>query len=192
MGPRHSFWGVLGPAEPPRYGTGSRAARGGINPGEDRDDSAAKVAELVVILGEAGRIAGRSAELFSRVREDCGLSGIETLTLIAIAHAASPPTVPQVGRSLGHPRQVIQRAVRVLEDGGLVRSLPNPGHKRAGLLVATEDGRALGASIDGQSAEIIAALGKGLDLDLGTLRTVSEGLLSLRDRIDEFTCDQTA
>lgn len=194
MGPRHSFWGVLGPAEAPKFGSGSRASRGGVNPAgasAAESEAQAKVRELIVILGEANRIAGRCTQIFSRVREDCGLTGIETLTLIAIAHATTPPTVPQIGRSLGHPRQVIQRAVRVLEDEGLVQPLPNPGHKRAVLLVATEKGRALGWEVDAQAAEVIAGLAEGLDLDLGMLGAMSEGLLTLRDRIDERMSDNT-
>lgn len=188
VGPTHSFWGVLGPAEAPRFGTGTRASRGGVNPARsDEADSTAeaRVAELVVILGEANRIAGRCLQIFSRIREGCGLSGIEVLTLIGIAHATKPPTVPQVGRSLGHPRQVIQRAVRVLEEEGLVQALPNPGHKRAALLIATDKGRELGRSIDAEAAQIIAGLGEGLDLDLAALTAMSEGLLTLRDRMDE-------
>lgn len=194
MGPRHSFWGVLGPAEAPKYGIGTRASRGGVNPGEAAADGEqpARVAELVTILGEATRIAGRCTQMFGRVRQDCGLSGIEVLTLIAISHATQPPTVPQVGRSLGHPRQVIQRAVRVLEDEGLVQSLPNPGHKRAGLLVATEKGRSLGRTIDAQAAEIIAGVAEGLAIDLATLGAISEGLLTLRHRIDESVLDKPA
>ena len=191
MGPRHSFWSVLGPAEPAKFGTGSRESRGGVNPGEARVDAElaaegqAKVMELVTILGEATRVAGRCTQMFSRIREDCGLSGIEVLTLIGVAHAPTPPTVPQIGRSLGHPRQVIQRAVRVLEEEGLVQTLPNPGHKRAALLVATDKGRRLGAAIDAQAAEIIARLAGVSGLDLGSLRAMSDGLLTLRDRIDE-------
>jgi DNA-binding MarR family transcriptional regulator len=145
----------------------------------------AKVQELVVILGEANRVAGRCLQIFARVRQQCDLSGIEMLTLIAITHAITPPTVPQIGRSLGHPRQVIQRAVRVLEQRGLVQPLPNPGHKRAALLVETDDGRALGHAIDAQAAEIIADLADGLDLDIDVLGAMSVGLLALRDRIDE-------
>ena len=99
------------------------------------DEAPAKVAELIVILGEANRVASRCLQIFSRLREASGLSGLEVLTLMAITHAVTPPTVPQVGRSLGHPRQVIQRAARVLEQRGFVEALPNPGHKRAALLI---------------------------------------------------------
>jgi DNA-binding MarR family transcriptional regulator len=155
-------------------------------PADAEDEAPAKIAELIVILGEANRVASRCLQIFARLREASGLSGLEVLTLMGITHAATPPTVPQVGRSLGHPRQVIQRAVRVLEQRGLVQALPNPGHKRAALLIATDQGRELGRSIDEQAAEIIGKLADGPDLDLGLLSAMSEGLLTLRDRIDDY------
>jgi DNA-binding MarR family transcriptional regulator len=189
LGPRHSFWSVLGPAQAPRFGAGSRSSRGGVNPAGSpaAEGGSARAAELIVILGEANRVAARCLQIFSRLREASGLSGLEVLTLMGISHAARPPTVPQVGRSLGHPRQVIQRAVRVLEEGGMVQMLPNPGHKRAALLVATEKGRELGRSIDAQAARIVGKLAEGLDLDLDVLSAISDGLLTLGDRIDEYT-----
>ena len=187
MGPRHSFWSVLGPAEAPRFGSGSRAARGGVDPAvaaSVEGETQAKVAELLTILGESHRIGVRLLQMFAGVREEAGLSGIEVLTLIGVANASRPPTVPQMGRSLGHPRQVIQRAVRVLEEEGLVALEPNPGHKRAALLVATEKGRALGREIDAHCAQIIAGLTNGLELELTDLAVMSDGLLALRRRID--------
>jgi DNA-binding MarR family transcriptional regulator len=192
LGPRHSFWSVLGPAQAPQYGAGSISLRGGVDPARppaSEDEAAAKIADIVVILGEANRIATRCLQIFSQIRQASGLSGIETLTLMAIAHAPDPPTVPQVGRSLGHPRQVIQRAVRVLEQAGLVRLEPNPGHKRAALLVATDKGRALGRRIDVQAAEIIGRLADGLDLDAPRLTEIGEGLVALRDRMDACIAD---
>jgi len=192
MGPKHSFWSVLGPAEAPKFGAGSRASRGGVNPASAaaEDETQAKVSELFTILGESHRLGVRLLQMFAQVREDSGLSGIEVLTLIGIARAARAPTVPQIGRSLGHPRQVIQRAVRVLEEEGLVELRPNPGHKRAALLFATEKGHALGGRVDGQSAEIVADLTRGLDLDLAELTAMSEGLVTLRRRIDGRPADQ--
>jgi len=188
VGPRHSFWSVLGPAEAPKYGAGAHVARGGVNPADDAaGEGAAKVTELVGILRDAIRVSAASQRIFSRLREDSGLTGIEVLTLMAITHAQEPPTVPQVGRSLGHPRQVIQRAVRVLDDQGLVMPRPNPGHKRAVLLVATDKGRELGRSIDAQAAETISNVARGLDLDLPELRGIAHGMLTLHQRMDELS-----
>lgn len=193
MGPTHSFWNVLGPAQAPRFGTGSRQSRGGIDPARPapvEDEHQARVAELVLILGEANRVASRSRQIFSHLREASGLSGIETLTLMAIAHAAKPPTVPQVGRQVGHPRQVIQRAVRVLEEAGLVQPQPNPGHKRAALLIATAKGQKLGRDIDAQAAEVIADLSAGLDLGRTELAALGEGLIALRERMEQLAAEQ--
>jgi DNA-binding MarR family transcriptional regulator len=189
LGPSHSFWSVLGPVQAPRFGTGSRAQRGGIDPvpADATDDGPARVAEVVLILAEANRVATRCLRDFSRVREVSGLSGIEALTLMAIVHAASPPTVPQVGRLLGHPRQVIQRAVRVLEQRNLVELQPNPAHKRAALLVVTDLGRKLGRGIDAEAAQIVAGLADGLDIDLPSLGALSDGLLALRRQMDRIS-----
>ena len=38
MLPSHSFWSVLGPARAPKFGSGSHAARGGIDPGRPATD----------------------------------------------------------------------------------------------------------------------------------------------------------
>ncbi len=189
MGPRHSFWSVLGPAEAPKFTRRPAGLANGADRGAAPSGHSAKIGELIGILGEANRIAGRCEVLFGKLRRDSGLSGIEVLTLIAIAHADKPPTVPQVGRSLGHPRQVIQRAVRELEQAGLVRSEPNPGHKRAGLLVATAAGRDLGRSIDAATEEIVSVLAE--DLDLGRMAEAHAGLLLLRERIDAHMNDHT-
>ena len=48
------------------------------------------------------------------------------LVLSAVAGALSPPTVPQIGRSLGHPRQVIQRIADALVARGLIGFEDNP------------------------------------------------------------------
>lgn len=195
-GPRHGFWSVLGPANAAKFGSGTRAARGEVNPGKASGpsggpdggpggDLVAKGRLLFDILGEATRVANRGVTLFAPIREESGLSGIEVLTLICIAHAHQPPTVPQVGRSLGHPRQVIQRAVRVLEEGGLVKPLPNPGHKRAALLALTDKGKATARKVDGRALEIATGVAEDLSLDLEALTTAVEALQVLRRRIDE-------
>lgn len=189
VGPRHAFWNVLGPAEAPRFGSRRKDADGARS--SVRSDASrcegdevlrSTTADIIGILGEVNRLAARCQMVFGRLRQETGLTGIEVLTLIAVAHADTAPTVPQVGRSLGHPRQVIQRAVRVLEQRGLVSSLPNPGHKRASLLVATEAGRELGRWIDGGADAVATRLGQGLDA--GLMADTFRGLLALRARID--------
>lgn len=140
------------------------------------------IAHLVGIVGEANRIAAKSRVLFGSVKEGTGLTGSEVLTLVAIAHATVPPTVPQVGRFLGHPRQVIQRAVKVLEREGFVSPLPNPEHKRAPLLEATVKGKRAVERIDADTRRIVARLAQGADT--ASLGPTHAGLLALREHID--------
>jgi DNA-binding MarR family transcriptional regulator len=168
VGPRHIFW------------AGEKA---GIAAGET-PSHAAKVSTVIDIIGEVNRVSVRCTALFTQVREASGLSGIEALTLCAIANATVAPTVPQVGRILGHPRQVIQRAVRVLVDAGFVQPTANPGHKRAALLTATEKGSALAQEIYDSARDIASVLAENLDIK--SLSGVHQGLERLRDRIDEY------
>ncbi|MFZ4604472.1 MAG: MarR family winged helix-turn-helix transcriptional regulator, partial [Caulobacterales bacterium] len=85
-----------------------------------------------------------------------GLSEMEMTVLNGVVGADTPPTVPRIGRSLGHPRQVIQRAANALIAKGLIAALPNPDHKRAVLLGATPSGRALKRKADSHAARLAA------------------------------------
>jgi DNA-binding MarR family transcriptional regulator len=102
--------------------------------------------------------------------------------LNAVTGSPSPPTVPQIGRALGHPRQVIQRAANSLAEAGLIAALPNPDHKRAVLLLATENGRALKRQADARGQEIAARLLRSVDPALVT--TANELLETLRLQLD--------
>jgi alkylation response protein AidB-like acyl-CoA dehydrogenase len=74
---------------------------------------------LIQFLDEIARTRGRVTSVFAEGRTAIGLSDLEMIVLNAVFGAGSPPTVPQIGRSLGHARQVIQRAANTLVDKGL-------------------------------------------------------------------------
>ena len=105
---------------------------------------------------EVARLRGRMRALFAETRAQTGLAEMELTVLTATVNAAAPPTVAQIGRSLGHPRQVVQRAANRLAELGLVRYADNPDHKRASLIIATEAGLALKAA-DHARAQAISA-----------------------------------
>ena len=107
---------------------------------------------------EVARLRGRMRALFAEVRAHAGLAEMELTVLTATVNAASPPTVAQIGRSLGHPRQVVQRAANRLAELGLVEFAENPDHKRASLIVATTAGRALKAADHARAQAITADL----------------------------------
>ncbi len=125
---------------------------------------------LVRLVDEITRTQGRIKHLFSEVRYESGLGPTERLVLAAILEADTPPTVPQIGRSLGHPRQVIQRAVNSREEAGYVDKLDNPDHKRAPLLAATGAGTSLKRQTDRLALEVADAFIADFDKDaLGRL-----------------------
>lgn len=92
------------------------------------------------LADEILRIGGRMKIIFGTATSAAGLSPLAYTVVIYVAESPHAPTVPQIGRSIGHPRQVIQRAVNELIAAGLVETLPNPNHKRAPLLQLSEAG----------------------------------------------------
>lgn len=136
------------------------------------------VAELTGLISELFLLQGRLTSIFAGIRDIAELSGVEALTLSAVISADRPVTVPQIGRSLGHARQVIQRSARVLEGRGLITTRENPGHKRAAFLIATDAGLELKRRFDGTAHDVMAILAQ--DLDRATVRATQEGLLTLR------------
>jgi DNA-binding MarR family transcriptional regulator len=150
-----------------------------------------RIADLTSVISEVFLLQGRFTSIFGAIREIAELSGVEALTLSAVISAEQPVTVPQIGRSLGHARQVIQRAANVLEGRGLLTSRDNPGHKRAAFLVPTPEGLELKREFDRVADEIMAILVE--DLDPASLRTTKSGLRQLRsvvERHDRVLRDQ--
>ena len=137
------------------------------------------------MIDETLRMSGRFRSIFAGVNAGIGLSTMESTVLAVVVEAPTPPTVPQIGRSLGHPRQVIQRAVNSLVDAGIVETRENPDHKRARMLVPTAKGRAIkghadagaGGIADELLKEIEPALCQRVTRDLRTVRGVIEAYL---------------
>lgn len=118
---------------------------------------------FVALLDELARMQGRTLSVFRGMNLALGLSELESVVLSAVVGAARPPTVPQIGRSLGHARQVIQRASDALMARGLIASLDNPDHRRARLLVPTTAGRELKQAADQEGLALADAMTNGLD-----------------------------
>ncbi len=140
------------------------------------------VPELQGLIAECYMLHGRLNNIFGMIKEAANLSGMEALTLYAIVNSDKPVTVPQIGRSLGHARQVIQRAARELEERGLVETRDNPGHKRAALLVPTAAGEELKRNFDAAGLDVARTLADGMDLE--TIRTTYAGLHRLRKNVE--------
>lgn len=133
---------------------------------------------------EIARLRGRMRALYAETRRASGLAEMELTVLTAVVNASTPPTVAQIGRSLGHPRQVVQRAAHRLSELGLVTFADNPDHKRASLIVATDSGRALKAA-DHDRAEAIT---KAVVARVGnrTFAETAERLHTIRSEIEAY------
>lgn len=138
---------------------------------------------LIQLLDELARTRGRTATAFRDIRVMHGLTKTENVVLTAVTGAKIPPTVPQIGRSLGHPRQVVQRAADVLVARGLIAWRDNPDHKRARLIVATAEGDRLRHLADLAGLERAGQLVGALDP--AVLASTVAGLRLVREAIED-------
>ncbi|MFD3356379.1 MarR family winged helix-turn-helix transcriptional regulator [Streptomyces fradiae] len=69
-----------------------------------------------------------------------------------------PLPVAGIARAMGVTRQSVQRIADLLVERGLAAYAPNPAHRRAKLLVPTDEGRAAVARIDPGHAELAERL----------------------------------
>ena len=137
---------------------------------------------LVGLVDETSRLTGRLKSLFAASRQSVGLNDSEIMVLNAVVEADRAPTVAQIGRSLGHPRQLIQRAANSLRDAGLIEAADNPDHKRAPLLAPTQAGLALKRKADALAEEIAERLMPALD-ESG-LRETTQALRAIRKQLE--------
>jgi DNA-binding MarR family transcriptional regulator len=134
------------------------------------------------LLSEVKRVSARLNTIFADTRRAAGLSESELLVLTAVIDAERPPTAPQIGRSFGYPRQLIQRAANALIAQGLIETAPNPDHKRAVLLKVTAQGMAVKRRSDVKTEEIAAELAASLDLEV--VRNATALLHALRRQLE--------
>jgi len=137
---------------------------------------------LVGLYDELIRLNGRMKSLFADARRGAGLGDSEMAVLNAVVEADQPPTVPQIGRSFGQPRQLIQRAANSLIAAGLIESVANPDHKRAVLLRATAAGTTLKRDIDTRADAIASALAQGVDEN--GVRAATQALNAIRTQLE--------
>lgn len=143
---------------------------------------------MISMIDEVIRLGARLRGVFAGAIAATGLSPMELTVLTAVAEARTPPTVAQIGRSLGHPRQVIQRAANALIASGLIAPASNPHHKRAPVLHAAAAGRKLKGDADARALEAADAAFPDVDasqcqrlaLELHALRTQIEAHLRAR------------
>lgn len=110
-----------------------------------------------------------------------GLTSARWQIMGAMAYADRPQPVAWLARDLGANRQNVQRIVNELSAEGLVTFAANPHHKRAQLVLLTEEGRsAYDAALEAWDASA-AELAEGISPE--ELTTSLQVLRTLRDRL---------
>jgi DNA-binding MarR family transcriptional regulator len=145
---------------------------------------------LVNLIDEVMRLQGRFKSIFAGSNSVTGLPAMDLTVLTAVVEAAGAPTVPQIGRSLGRPRQVIQRATNALIEARLIEAVPNPHHKRAPLLLPTRRGKAVKRKADASALRQADAFLRRIDA--ARCRRLAEGLRELRGEIEAYIRAQQA
>ena len=152
---------------------------------------------LVGLSDEVIRLNGRLRSLFAGVGRGAGLGDSELGVLNSVVEAERAPTVSQIGRSIGQPRQLIQRAANALVEAGMIETVPNPDHKRAMLLRATSQGLAIKRELDARADAIAQSVWGGCDSDaaiaatraLHDIRKQLEGQLRAADKSAKLSED---
>ena len=148
----------------------------------DSSPSATPEVELIIqFIDEMTRGRSRLTSVIARVQQEALYKGLAATVLTAVVRAGDPPTVPQIGRSLGMPRQTIQRHVDQLVTDGMVRLVHNPDHKRAMRLEPTDAGRACYARSNDATKLWAAGFVEGMDREalaktVATMREIRKKL----------------
>jgi DNA-binding MarR family transcriptional regulator len=137
---------------------------------------------LLSIVDEVLRLQSCFESVFADLESLSGLSTLQKLVLSCVLDSPVPPTVPQIGRNLDRPRQVVQRIANELVREGLIDKAPNPHHRRASLLVPTPAALALARQAEDRATRTTRAL-------LGTIeaerwRALTSGLRELREALE--------
>ncbi|GAB2964097.1 MarR family transcriptional regulator [Amycolatopsis acidiphila] len=140
------------------------------------------------LVDEVLRTQGRLLAATGDFGAEEGLTGAQLLVLTAVVNAERAPTVPQIGRSLGHTRQSVQRLADALLARGFLAAKDNPDHKRAPLLVPTEAGRAAHRRAHERSRPWAARVSAGIDP--AELARAAETLRLLRTRLEADAAEQ--
>ena len=111
-----------------------------------------------------------------------GLTSARWQILGAIVHAERAQPVAWLARDLGANRQNVQRIVNDLHQEGLVVFQPNPHHKRAHLVVLTDQGRrAFEAAIEAYDPKVDAL---AEDIPVEDIMTAQRVLATLQKRLE--------
>jgi len=143
---------------------------------------------FLAVIDEILRLQSCFEDLFAELSEASSMSTLQKLVLFAVFEAPVPPTVPQIGRELGHPRQVIQRVVNEMVDLDILEKTPNPHHKRAMLLVPTAKAQEMKRRAEERAFDTAEAF--LANFSAPRCRELTGELKTLREALEAYVADR--
>jgi DNA-binding MarR family transcriptional regulator len=138
---------------------------------------------LTELILEVFRLNGRLLVAGDRLVSRLGLTSARWQVLGAIALAERAEPVAWLARNMGLNRQGVQRIVNELAAEGYVALEPNPHHRRASLVVLTEQGRKAYVAADRLQTPWVNALARGLRVE--DIAAAKRTVAVLRGRLEE-------
>ncbi|MEU5404827.1 MarR family winged helix-turn-helix transcriptional regulator [Nocardia asteroides] len=129
------------------------------------------------------RLNGQFLAIAEELAAPAGLTAAWWQVLGAVL--AEPLPVAGIARAMGITRQSVQRIADLLVDKGLCEYRPNPAHKRAKLVAATDAGLAAVQRINPQHAAFAHRLAE--ELGPTEFRSVVAALTRLAAAVDTVT-----
>lgn len=143
--------------------------------------SPAGAATTALIL-QSLRLHGVLVAAADELTKPVGLTAARWQLLSGVARAAHPAPVARLAREMGLARQSVQRVADQLVAEGLLAFQDNPHHRRAALLVITDQGTRAFEAITARQVPWVNGLARGLSLDEITVAT--HVLRRLGERLD--------
>lgn len=141
-----------------------------------RTPAAEQFSQVVVQLF---RLHGLISDAGEKITRPTGQSTARWQVLGAMGEEGS--SVATIARRMGLTRQSVQRIADLLEQEGLAEYQHNPCHKRAKLLLLTDQGKEILGQIEAAQIQWANEVAKELDID--ALRTLSALLVQLEKRL---------
>ena len=146
---------------------------------------------LTDLMLDLFRLNSRLLAAGDRLVAGLGLTSARWQVLGTVVAADMPQPVAWLARDMGANRQNVQRIVNDLARDGLVAFAPNPHHRRAQLVVLTDEGTAAYAEAMRLQGPWADRLAEGLRIaDIETMRRVMDVLRRNLER-DEDAGAQT-
>lgn len=137
--------------------TPEQSSRDSILAGSPYSAAGSFTEPLLALLAEVNLLSIRLKQVGRRGRQKDALP-TAARNLLRVLEQFGPMTVPQIARLGSSSRQNIQVLANRLESKGCIQLVPNPAHRRSGLLQLTESGRQKLVGMRGTEDQVLAQL----------------------------------